>query len=113
MIMRPDKRRSGNGSPQDDKLTGGLKQAAIAAAVVELVVFWLLVFGFPLVMAPVSLLLAGIAHYFHRTGKYRGTFGEELNFSERDIELVGRYVRTWTYIALYGALFALFLLWKK
>ena len=110
MIAEPEKNNQ-QGEPQD-KLTGALKKTALAAAIAELLIYWLLVIRFPAAMAPLSVLLGFAAWYFRRTMQGNKSLREDLRFSERDLEIVKKYCTTWIYIAAYGTAFAVFLILK-
>lgn len=113
MIMEPDNHHDERGNEHPvHKLSGAFGRVAFAVAVAELLIYWLLVFRLPTVMAVVSVALGGAAWYFRRAENYLDSLKEEMQLSDRDMALVDRYCKSWIYISAYGAAFCLFLLLK-
>lgn len=113
MIFEPDNQQGETGKePPVDKFSGAFGRAALAAAVAELIIYWLLVIRFPEVMAFVSVVLGGAAWSFRRARNYLDSLREEMQLSSRDLALVDRYCKSWIYISAYGAAFCLFLMLK-
>ncbi|MBW7996924.1 MAG: hypothetical protein FVQ81_10240 [Candidatus Glassbacteria bacterium] len=111
MIMEPEEQ--GKFEPPEhpvDRLTGRFKKTVLAVAVAELVIYWLLVIRFPAAMLPVSVLLGGAAWFFRRADNYLSSLQQEMRLSQRDLDFVAKYCKSWIYISAYGAAFALFLL---
>jgi hypothetical protein len=96
------------GEPRD-KIAGTIKKSALVLAAFEFLVYWVLVFRFPAVMAGLSVLLGAAAWYFRRAAANQPV-AETMELSKRDMSLVAAYCKTWIYIAAYGTAFALFLL---
>ncbi len=92
-----------------DRLRGARWRLLLIAAAGEFLLFWLLVFRFPRVMAPLSAALAGGSYLVWRLLPGQERSFREAGYSPADLRRLRQYARVWIFIALYGGLFALYL----
>jgi len=99
-----------NGPEKSDKLKGTTAWLVIAVVVLELLIYWYLVFRFPSVMVPVSILLTLVALYFRTRQGAFDSFREELGLSDSDLAWLKKYCTAWVFISLYGLAFSILLI---
>ena len=104
------KKKQHPGPKKRDRLKGptGFVLAVIAA--LEFLLYWYLVFRFPSVMIPVSIILTLVALYFRARSGALESFREELDLSGSDLAWLKRYCTAWVFIPLYGLVFCLVLI---
>ena len=78
-------------------------------AAVEFLLYWWLVFHWPLQMLPLSTALSLFSYLMH-LGVWPSKLVRAYIIKPRDQQRLQGYLRAWTFIAFYGALFATFLL---
>ena len=113
MSIAVDQEKQNNqntGPEKSDRLKGpaGFVLAVIAA--LEFLLYWYLVFRFPSVMIPVSIILTLVALYFRARSGALESFREELDLSGSDLAWLKRYCTAWVFIPLYGLVFCLVLI---
>ncbi len=95
---------------ESDKLKGIIGCVVIVIALLEFLLYWYLVFRFPWVMIPVSVLLTFLALYFRIKREAFESFREELGLSKSDLTWLKRYCTAWVFISLYGLAFSIVLI---
>ena len=109
--MDQEKQNNQNPEPEKrDKLKGTVGCAVIVIAALEFLLYWYLVFRFPAVMIPVSVLLTLVALYFRTKRGAFESFREDLDLSESDMTWLKRYCMAWVFIPLYGLVFSIVLI---
>jgi len=109
--MDQEKQNNQNTGPEkSDKLKGNTGCIVTVIALLEFLLYWYLVFRFPAVMIPVSVLLTLIALYFRFKREAFESFREDLDLSESDLAWLKRYCRAWVFIPLYGLVFSIVLI---
>ena len=109
--MDGEKQNNQNTEPEkSDKLKGTIGCVVIAIAALEFLLYWYLVFRFPAVMIPVSVLLTLVALYFRTKREAFESFREDLDLSESDMAWLKRYCTAWVFISLYGLAFSIILI---
>ncbi len=109
--MNLEKQNNQQTEPEEsDKLKGIIGYVVIVIAVLEFLLYWYLVFRFPLVMIPVSVLLTLVALYFRTKREAFESFREELGLSKSDLAWLKRYCTAWVFISLYGLAFSIVLI---
>jgi hypothetical protein len=94
---------------EKEKLRGKTGLIFLAVAAGEFLLFWLLVFYFPRLMIPVSLLLSLMSFYVYRNNSLQEEFRLTCGLSAKDLAKLRKYELAWIFISLYGFAFALVL----
>jgi hypothetical protein len=94
---------------EKEKLRGKTGLIFLAVAAGEFLLFWLLVFYFPRLMIPVSLLLSLMSFYVYRNGSLQEELRLTCGLSAKDLAKLRKYELAWIFISLYGFVFALVL----
>jgi hypothetical protein len=94
---------------EKEKLRGKTGLIFLAVAAGEFLLFWFMVFYFPRLMIPVSLLLSLMSLYVYRNSSFQEEFRLTLGLSAKDLAKLRKYEFAWIFISLYGFVFAIVL----